>query len=213
MQAVISASVRLAGETATNNQTRTKDGVAGVTPEPPLAFAGTLKTRASGTAGVITAPDHDFTNASVVTLTWVDEDGNLKHRYDCAVSVSGDDLSVSVGTGDDLITTLSWPINVGLVVLTNCTFDFDAMDTFVITTNRRGVVVFYTESAEPLVVDMAANGLAMWIKDSGFPAPITGDPIVAIGVASGDPDNDFRPKVLALYDASPEYTEPYNSGQ
>jgi hypothetical protein len=53
-------------------------------------------------------------------------------------------------------------------------------------------------------MDMGAKGIAPWLRNSGFPAPITGTPVTHIVYGSGDlaVATSFQPKVFALYDAT-----------
>ncbi len=222
MRGSITATIVLGGETATTTQTRTNDGLAGITPTGTPAKAGTLTVRGSTTAGTVTVTTTDITTGDKGVLTWVDALGNLKHRYnvDCTVtevttSDSSDSGSGSVGTntvytvavtggaGDDL-PALNSAINISLQVGANITFDFDDMNTFVVTTNVRGVIAFLDATeTEKRVIDMDTKGLALWMKASGFPAPITGTPVTHVVFGSGDTSTtSFEPKVLGLYNAT-----------
>lgn len=216
MRGTITATVNVGGESATTTQTRTQDGFAGITPTAVPAAAGELTTRTTATVGVITTATAPVATGEKAILTWTDAAGNLKHRYnvDCVVTdvtsssgSSGADASytiaVSGGTGDDL-PAAAYDINVALQYDANVTFDFDDMDLFVVTTNVRGVVVFLDATdTEKCVVDMNTQGLAMWLKASGFPAPISGTPVTHALFGSGSTaTTNFTPKVLGLYDAT-----------
>lgn len=210
MQASLSVSVSMAGITASSTQTRTEDGLSGVTPTCAPAVAGELTTRNSASAGVITVTSTDLVTGDKAILTWVATNGDLEHRYNVDIVVTTTTITVSNGTGDDLPEKSS-DINVGIQTQANVTFDFDDVDTFCITTNVRGVIAFMdTDDTEKLVVDMDAKGIALWTRDTGFPEPMSGTPITYILYGSGDTSTtDFAPKVLALYDA----TDPSGSGQ
>jgi hypothetical protein len=205
MRATIRLTATLAGETATVNETRTEDGVGGITPSTPAATAGELTTRSSHTNGVITATDHGIVTGNKVIVTWTEVDGTLRNRYNMDATVSGTAVTVDGGTGTNL-PALNSDINIALQVTYNITFDFDAMDTFIVTTNIRGVVAFIDATdTEKCVIDMAANKAAIWMKDAGFPAPMSGDPITYCLVGAGDDSDTFDPVILALYDATPSY--------
>jgi hypothetical protein len=136
-------------------------------------------------------------------VTWTDANGLLKHRYNVDTSVSAFVVTISNGTGDDL------PTQGDAVVIAfqdSVTFnvDFDDADTFVASTNVRGVLVFMDATeTEKFVMDMDTKGVGLWLKDSGFAAPDTGTPITHILVGSGSTSSTvFAPKVLCLYDAT-----------
>jgi hypothetical protein len=222
MRASIRLSVGVAGETASISQQRTGDGVVGTSPTATPASAGVLTARGSASAGTITIDDTNVTTGEKAVLTWVDVDGNLKHRYNVACTVTetstsgsgsdsdsessgggGYEVAITGGAGDDLPAQDS-AINVGLQASANITFDFDDVDTFLITSNARGVVVCLDSTeVEKLVTDMGEDGIAFWLRSSGFAAPITGTPVTHVVFGSGDTEKEFTPMVLALYDATP----------
>jgi hypothetical protein len=231
MRATVTVSAGLAGETASTAQTRTEDGVVGVNPSATHAVAGVLTTRDSASAGVITATNTDVTTGDKAVLTWAAANGDYKHRYnvECAVAEAAEsgsssssedadviyDVTFSGGAGDDLPDEDS-DVNIGLQIEANITFDFEDVDLFVVSTNVRGVVAFMDGTAtEKCVVDMGTNGVALWMRDSGFPAPMSGTPVTKVLVGSGSilttPATSavFTPKILVLYDA----TDPGGSGQ
>lgn len=211
MQARLTGTATIAGLSATLSQTRTKDAAVGANPTCPPADAGTLTTRTSATAGIITctaAPE--VATGQKAILTWTDTTSvrdPYKHRYNVDVTVAVDGANYTVtfsgGSGDDLPDEDS-TVNVAQQITVELAFDFDYVDTFVVTTNVRGVVVFLDSlSAEKCVIDMPANGFALWILDTGFPAPISGTATTTILVGSGDTSTtSFIPKVLALYDST-----------
>ena len=216
MKSTINLTVTMAGETSTTSQTRTEDGVAGVTPTCTPAAAGTLTTRSSASAGVITVIDTDVVTGDLAILTWVDALGVLKHRYNVACSdvtetsdSGSDDVDVTYevtftgGAGDDL-PDQDEDINISHQTACNVTFDFDDIDTFLVSTNVRGVVVLLDAlDTEKCVIDMNTKGVALWLEDSGFPAPISGTPVTHVLVGSGDTSTtSFMPKIIGLYDAS-----------
>lgn len=204
MQASISATISLAGERGTASETRTGDGVAAITPTIAPADAGTLTTRSSGTAGVITVTSTDLVTGDHGVLTWQDSDANNKHRYNVDLTVAGTAITFTGGTGDTLPAE-DEAINISWQDESAITFDFDKMDTFCVTMNVRGVIVFLDATeTEKCVVDMNAGGMAYWCKGAGFPAPMSGTPIThaVYGSGSTTAGTNFLPKVLALYDAS-----------
>jgi hypothetical protein len=211
MRATINATVNISGETATVTKTRTTEGNTGLTPSATPAVAGVLSTRGSNTAGTIVATSPTVETGSLAILTWTDASGNLKHRYNVACTVTEDpssaaddyDIDVSGGSGDNLPDALS-DINIALQVSRTLVFDFDDVDTFIVTTNVRGVVVFRDAvPSEKCVIDMEANGLALWIKSTGFAAPMSGTQITHVLVGSGDTSTtNFLPKIACLYDAT-----------
>jgi hypothetical protein len=204
MRASISASVTIAGESASLSQTRTADGNAGTTPTAPPASVGELTTRSTASSGVVTTTDTELVTGNLAVLTWTDADGNLKHRYNVACTVAAFVVTISGGAGDDL-PAVSSDINIALQVRASVTFDFDDMDTFAVSMNVRGVVALMDATdAVKLVMDMDAGGLGLWTKDTGFPAPITGTRVTYVLVGSGNTSTtSFLPKVLAMYDATP----------
>lgn len=207
MRASISTTAVLAGETTTVNQTRDQDGNGGVNPTAVLAVAGTID------AGTITTDgDPGIVTGEKAIVTWVDASGNLKHRYNVACTVTDTATSdseadeifsivVTGGTGDTLPTD-DYDVVVGRQDTSNIYFDFDDVDTFLVITNVRGVVVFRNVSGETLcVVDMDGRAMAQWTKASGFPAPVDGI-VTHILYAGGDISTAFSPKVLCLYDST-----------
>jgi len=212
MRASVSVSISMAGETASTSQSRTEDGLVGVTPTAPHAHTGTLTTRTSATEGVITTTATDLITSDKAVITWVAANGDLKHRYNVNCdNVAAFVVTFSGGAGDDLPAAAS-SVVIGLQVLANLSFDFDDIDVFVVSCNVRGVVAFLDGTdTEKCVVDMDEDGLALWMRDSGFPEPMTGTIVTHILFGSGDTTSttSFTPKVLGLYDA----TDPGGSGQ
>lgn len=205
MQATLSVTVRMAGVTATATQTRTQDGVTGITPEASAAHAGNLTTRSSASAGVVTATAHGLVTGDKAVVTWVGQDSNgetvLQHRYNCGCTVSGTAVTLANGAGDDLPAAL-YPVYIGKQETSLITFDGDDVDTFVVTHNCRGVVAFMDgTNTEKRVIDMDAEGIALWTRDTGFTEPISGTAVTYVLIGSGDTEV-FAPKILALYDAT-----------
>ena len=215
MRGTINATLTALGESANSLQTRETDGGVVIAPTGTPAAAGVLSTRTSASAGVIAVASTDVTTGAKAVLTWTDAIGDLKNRYnvDCVVAeVAGDSgedptytVTVSGGSGDDLPDE-DEDVNVALQVVCNITFDFDDVDTLWVTTNVRGVIVFMDATdTEKCRIDMGTKKLASWLKDSGFPAPISGTPVTYALIGSGDTSTtSFLPKVLCLYDSTYE---------
>jgi hypothetical protein len=217
MRAIVNASVSMEGESGSINKTYTQDGGAGITPTLAPALAGFLSGRTSGTVGKISTLDPGITTGDKGVVTWVDASGNLKHRYNvaCTVTNVGDEsgefsgegdvfeTAITGGAGDDL-PALLYDVNLALQESKDVTFDFDSVDTFMTTTNVRGVAAFLDGSnAEKFVIDMAAGSMALWQRATGFPQPATGTPITHVLLGSGDTSTtEFKPKILAIYDAT-----------
>jgi hypothetical protein len=213
-RASVSLSVSMAGETASTTQSKTQDGIAGVTPTCTPATEGVLTTRTNTTVGVITlAGTTDITSADKVVLTWEDAAGHLKHRYNVAVVKGGvspaNTLTTSSGAGDDLPAALS-DINASKQVRANIGFDGDDLEVFAIMANVRGVVACMDGTdGEKKVFDLPAGGMTFWNKDGGITSPITGTAVTYTLSGSGDSSTtNFLPKILALYNAS----DPSGSG-
>lgn len=207
--ASVSVTCSMAGLTASQSETLTEDGVVGLNPTAAAADAGELTTRSSASAGVITVTSTDLVTGNEGVLTWEDASGNLKHRYNVALTVAGTEITISGGAGDDLPAQDS-DINIGLQVQANGTFDFDDVEVFCVHANVRGVIAFMDGTdTEKLVMDMDASKIALWKRDSGFPEPMTGTPVTYALFGSGSTTTAFTPKVLALYDS----TDPFGSGQ
>ncbi len=206
MRATVSVTVGMAGETATSSKTKTQDGVAAATPTATPAAAGTLTTRTSSSAGVVTTDDTTLVTGDVAILTWVDPDDGLtlKHRYnvDCD-TVAAYVITFSGGSGDDL-PVQGTVVNASKQIDVDMTFDPEDVEVFCVSTNVRGVCVFLDGTdTEKLVTDMGTGEIALWTKVSGFTRPFSGTPITRVLVGSGDTSTtSFLPKILCLYEAT-----------
>lgn len=79
------------------------------------AFAGTLTTRTSATAGVITTTlPHGLTTSNFIGIGWIDANGILNTRAYCTISaVTTNTITFSLGTGQNL-PALNYAVTVGI---------------------------------------------------------------------------------------------------
>ena len=209
-RANINMSLVVAGVSAQVNQSRTDDGYAGLTPSTiPVANAGTLSTRTSASVGVVTTSlTPGVVQGDRAILVWVDSTTNsLKCRYDVLVgAVSGLNVPISSDSntgGNDLPTSVqATALTIAKQVEQDIHSSFDELDTFLVTTNVAGVVVLRDVSNATLITAcMSANGVALWLKDSGFTNPAAGGVCTHALFGSGDTSaTGFYPNVVALFD-------------
>jgi len=80
-------SLTLGGKNYSLNQTKSEPDLVAKEESVPVAWAGTLSTRTSDTAGTITMDDadHVITDADEVDIYWTDADGNVQRAHSATV--------------------------------------------------------------------------------------------------------------------------------
>ena len=141
----------------------------------PLAAAnaGTLATRSDDTSGIVTlATGHGVQTDDVVDVYW---DGGRRFNV-VAGSVSGDDVIISGGAGDNLPAedaTLTLQVQQVL----NLDFDGDAVEAMAAACGARGRLQFYSDAVLELGVDLAANAPWIWWESGVGSNPLAGKSI------------------------------------
>lgn len=144
----------------------------------PAAKTGTLSTRTDNDTGVIAAATgHGIISTDVVDVFW-----SGGQRQGMTATVSGDNITVDGGTGDNLpvattAVTLSKRTSNDLVVTGNNVVGI----IFQAPADAQAVFSLWTSGAEQLVVGLPAGKSYVWVSSSyGATNPIAGDAIVTV---------------------------------
>lgn len=161
------------------------------------AEAGSLTTRTDADTGVVTDDDssHSITDADLVDLYW---DGGSRRGMTVTI-VSGADISIDGGLGDDL------PVQdtaVAIVIPTE--LDLAVLGTNVVGialyTESRGQFVFHDVGGEELFKRLGDGVVWSWHENNGEVNPITGDTIIKALVSHDDVLAAKNMKVGVVYD-------------
>jgi hypothetical protein len=198
-QASINVVANVLGQTIPVQISRSEDGAGQWSPRLPAGKKSTNWTKTDSDTGTATLADgHGIQTGDKVDIFWTGG-----RRYNMTASVSGDNVTVDVGSGDDL------PASGTAVVLSkrlvvNAAFDPDDMSVLLVTTSRRASIAFANSSgAAPLALDLDAGECCLWWADSGIARPMAGNPVASIWVGNGDGDNACDVTISVLYDSTP----------
>lgn len=153
---------------------------------------GSLSTRTSDTAGIITVTSHTIADASTIDIYW-----NGGSSYGALVgTTSGTTIPFTLAAGDALpiaTTAISYceqkDIDVG--------FDGDEMDTITQTFTQDGMATFYDVGGVALYnTDIASTTPAMWYSTSGVTRPITGNPVERVSISNKTTAGSYELVVL-----------------
>jgi len=84
----------------------------------PIAQAGTLTTRTSNTAGVITLNNSaipTFNTGAKVVVSWIDGSGNLQYCWNGTVTVSGSTITIT-GLSGTVLPAAAYAVNVSQIL-------------------------------------------------------------------------------------------------
>lgn len=161
------------------------------------AIAGTLTTRTSDTAGVVTLqPGHGIIVSNVIDIYWTDS-----CRYNANVTaVNGNDVTFSAGAGDILPAQ-----GTAITATKQKTIDTDFVGNLLVTIGAVCAALahlsFYEAATLKLAVDLTANELWFWVNNSTAANPLAAANVTHI-VASQAGTTATSVKIGALYNSA-----------
>lgn len=171
-------------------------GVEPVNTAVPAGRASLEWTKTDANTGMaLLATGHGFTTGDVADVSW---DGGK--RWNLAVTVSGDEVTLDGGDGDDL------PANETAVIVSRVVAipeDWEGTDLVLLIAemNQPGTLVFMgTDGALPWVHDLAAHEPFLWFRGCGPENPLEGGTVTSVHVSvSGTTAGTFT--MVGLQDA------------
>lgn len=148
----------------------------------PAAISGTLTTRTSDTAGVITVASHSVTTADKIGIFWT----TGQRHYVTVDSTTSTTITFSVGAGDNLpadesAVTVSKPLELDALV------DGDAITGIGVTSNRRNTAVFIDGSDAIITAKTTAAAQAWaWAANTGTASEFAGESLARVLMYNGD---------------------------
>jgi len=181
----ISVSGSIGGINVGGRIDRTGDVVQGANPQTPLpaAKSGTLSTRTSDTAGILTlGSGHGLTTANVVAVFW-----SGGKRYGCTITAY-DSTTITIGSGAGNVLPLQTTVmTVGdQVTVPSLAFDGDDLVMFLLSCDQRACVDFLDVGGASVgCKEVAAGEIYQWAVDQGATLPITGNAVAAVKAYPG----------------------------
>lgn len=165
----------------------------------PVAQAGTLTTRTSNTAGVVTlAATPNVDDGDTVTLSW----GTNSFRHGCDVTaVSGNLVTVSGGIGDAL-PAADTAIKVSKEVVLDVDIPGDRLQVLVLSASANTYMAFDETTGTTTPIDeynCPAGGGYFWYTGSQYTNPFVGVTIGAVLVANLDTASESTVSLGAHY--------------
>lgn len=145
-------------------------------------LAGTLSTRTSDVAGVLTvASDHGIEAADVIGIA---SEGAF--AYDATVdSITATTITFSAASGD-VLPIATTAIIVSKVVEVDIAFSGDALVAMAMESTQRTLATLESSGSIDLAKELEANGLPYhWNSENGYTNPIAGDDIIKSNVYNG----------------------------
>jgi len=178
----VSNAQTIAGKTISGNASIAADNEVSSTETIPVGIAGTLSTRTSDTAGVLTVESgHGYESADEISIA-----SASAFSYDGVVdSVAATTITFSSADGDvlplvDAAIIASQPTEIDI------TFSGTALVALAASCTQRALFTLENSSTVDLAQEVQANGLPYaWNTSMGFTNPVTGDAIVKANVYNG----------------------------
>ncbi len=165
----------------------------------PAGSAGTLSTRTDDDTGVCSvASGHGLIVSDTVDVYW---SGGMRNGMNVS-AVSGDDVTVDVGSGDNL------PTQDAAVVVTehkviDVDFDGDQLEILVASCNKRCHLEFTTDAdASIKAVEIPAGEARMWFTSDWTTNPLAGQVVGKILATCGHATEAGSLKIGGLYDSA-----------
>jgi hypothetical protein len=194
------------GVQISGNAIRDTDSVSGLTPTLPKGKAGSLTTRTDDNTGVATlGASHGIVTSDVVDVYW-----SGGRRYGMTTTVSGNDVTIDGGTGDDL-PTQGDPVVLTKQVRINLGIDGDLLAGIALkleftdpqSANRGHISFFDTSNVQVTQLDLTANEAQPYDVAGGAANPFTGNPITYAKATNGGSDADGTLKLIIAQDSTP----------
>jgi hypothetical protein len=200
------SSVSGGGVQISGNAIRTTDSVTGLTPTLPKGSAGTLITRTDNNTSVTTlSAGHGIVTSDIVDVYFAGG-----RRYGMTATVSGNDVTIDGGSGDNLpnqndavVVTKQVRINVAIDgdLLAGLALKLEFTDQQ--SANKGHISFFDGADAEVTQLDLAANEAQPYDVEGGAVNPFTGNPITYAKASNGGSDADAVLKLILAVDATP----------
>lgn len=173
---VVQNSFTLASKAFSESRTVTGADATIVEASIPAATAGTLTTRTSDTAGIITVTSHSFSVNDIIDIYW--SDGSCRTATISAEDTTTLTFSGALGTvlpaQDDAVTCNEQVVLPFNLVGADCT-------ALVVFTAQKGTIILKDAGGEELVLNLATGGTVYaWWTGNGVTNPITGDTIITV---------------------------------
>jgi hypothetical protein len=198
-QASINVVANVLGQTVPVQISRAQDGAGQWSPTVAAGKASTSWTKTDNDTGTAAlAAGHGIVTSDKVDVFW---DGG--RRYGMTAAVSGNNVTVDQGAGDNLPASGTAVVVVKRQVV-NAAFDPDDMSVLLVTASRRASVVFVDAGgAVLLALDLGAGECCLWWTNSGLARPMSGNAVAAVHVGNGDSANACDVTISVLYDSTP----------
>ena len=173
---IMQNSFTLAGKAFSESKTVAGDDAIIVESSIPAATGGTLTTRTSDTAGIITVTSHPFVVIYVINISCAY--GSSLTATVCATTKTTITFSGALGTvlpAQDVAVTCNEQVELP--------FDLVGADltALVVFTAQKGTIIPKDAGGEELVLTLATGGsVYAWWTNNGITNPITGDTIITV---------------------------------
>lgn len=171
---------------------KTASGSIGLDPTLSAAKSGSLTTRTNNTDGTVTlSPGHGILTANVVDLYW-----SGGRRYNVVVgTVSGNDVPISGGAGDNL-PTQGTAVTMAKQQVIDIDFEGNDLAMYGVTVSKRARVQFYEGATLRQGLDLNVNDPFVWWSTLGT-NPLAGFAISSMTATCGETtDADLSVGVL-----------------
>jgi hypothetical protein len=164
----------------------TRTGVGNECHEPvlPAGTAGTLSTRTSDVAGIITVASHSIINGDIVAVSWMDVAGVSHCMYGMKVTAS-DATTITVDYSgseyeNEFPASTVFPaedcaVVISKKVISYCSFDKDEVTYFAASSSVKAVVAFGGASEVYALQFPVAYSPVIWDAAAGSASPFTAD--------------------------------------
>jgi len=187
-KAIIASQIQIGGTQMSASNTLTGNAQESYSPttDPVAAQEGTLDTRTDADTGVVgCSTGHGIETGDKVVVSWT-ESGVRKSRTDMDATVSGDNVTIDGGDGDDLPAEDS-TVNVAVQTDMAASFDGDDLVAIGATASRDTTLVFYDSGdAVLLKTELYAGSAWIWQSGAGTSTPITGNAVARIAIGNRD---------------------------
>jgi len=199
---VVKTTGDMAGLSITGETSRTDEATAGVNTSLSAASTGTLSTRTDDDTGVVAAATgHGISTSDKVAVYWT-ESGVTGMRYGMTATVSGDNITVDGGSGDNLPTQDN-AVTIHKEETYAVAFDGDDMSMVAARCDAWGHVRFETSVPATLkAVELEAGRVWHWADSGEETRPITGTAVAQVTASQSGSSGTANLKVKALLNAA-----------
>ncbi|MCP4248086.1 MAG: hypothetical protein GY778_13650 [bacterium] len=202
MEARLTITADVGGETMLSTITRTGDGHAGFQKDLAAAMEGDLTTRTTDTTGTITMDAaHGFSDGDVIDLYWT-VGGVEGRRYDVDLGTpTGDAFPISGGAGDVLPAQDSEIIAQVQTVVNVADFEGDLLQMIAAHSVARGRMSLWGSGPTlHLGLDMVPGELWYWLSGGTEANPLAGDTITEVRITQGSSAGTCLQKLGTVHD-------------